>query len=298
MSEKLGPITLRERPELRQPVLLAAFAGWPDAGEVATGALRFLAAKLGTSILGTLDLEGFADFTSTRPLTIIEKGTLQALRYPRGDLSYWRNPAGGRDVLLLLSAEPQLQWRRFTRALLRLMDAFDSRLLVNLGGLYDAVPHTSAPRISGLATTPELRARLQELDVALTEYQGPSSIHTSLVQACAERGFEGVSIWGHAPAYVRTVANPKVCHALLSRLCALLELPLNLDDLRAAGDYLDRTLDRLLGQNEALRHYVRRLEEQSTSGEAAGAGDGETERIIRDVEAFLRGEQRHPEEGN
>jgi hypothetical protein len=29
-------------PELRDPVLLAAFAGWNDAAEVATGTLRFM----------------------------------------------------------------------------------------------------------------------------------------------------------------------------------------------------------------------------------------------------------------
>ena len=295
MSEELGPITLLERPELRQPALLAAFAGWPDAGEVATGALRVLAAKLGARKLGTFDLEGFADYTSTRPLAVIEKGALQRLRNPRGDIFYWRNPTGERDLLLLLSAEPQLHWRRYTRAVARLMDAFGARLLVSVGGMYDALPHTLPPRLSGLATTPEWRQRLEVLHVALTDYQGPSSIHTSLAQACQDLGYESVSLWGHAPAYVRTVANPKVCHALLSRLCALLGLTLNLDDLRAAGEYLDATLDRLLGQNENLRLYVRRLEEQSSGGEAPGQGEENTERIIREVEDFLRGEQRPPE---
>ena len=293
MSEEMGPLVLAERPELRRPALLAAFVGWPDAGEVATGSLRYLTAKLSGRKLGYIDMDGFVDYTDIRPVTLIEKGVIELQRYPTADIYFWRDPVGESDLLMLLSAEPQLSWRQYKRTVLSLMDAFGSELLISLGGLYDAVPHTAEPRVSGLATTADLRLRLQELGVRLTDYHGPSSIHTALTHACREAGKQSLNLWGHTPIYVRTVANPKTCHALLTRVCTLLALPLNLDDLRAAGEYLDEKLNRLIGQNEGLRLYVRRLEEQlGGSAEAASQSEAEdTERIIRDVEEFLRREQ-------
>ncbi|MCL5109753.1 MAG: PAC2 family protein [Chloroflexi bacterium] len=301
MSEDLGPLVLFDRPQLRRPALLCAFTGWPDAGEVATGALRYLAAKLNAHKLGHIAMDDFADYVQTRPLTLIERGIIQVQRQPTTDLYHWANPAGERDLLIMLSAEPQLHWHGYGQTVLRLMDLFGADLLVSLGGLYDAVPHTAEPRVSGLATTADLRSRLEELGVSLTDYEGPSSIHTALTFACHEAGKESVSLWGHAPAYVRAVANPKVCHALLVRLCGLLPLPLNLDDLKAAGEYLDETLNRLLAQNEGLRLYVRKLEEQAEGERPAPPADAEqaedTDRILRDVEEYLRREQHWDERG-
>ena len=297
MEEDVSTIYWAEKPELYRPTLVAAFAGWPDAGEVASGALRYLAAKLGARRLGHFPSDEFYDFTSARPVVAIEKGAVQSLRYPSTDLFYWRNPAGERDLVVLLASEPQLRWRRYLRTVVHLVNEVGAELVVTLGGLYDSVPHTAAPPISGLATSPALRERLARAGVALTDYQGPSSIHSALVQALQQNGVESVSLWGHAPIYVRAIANPKVCHALLEKLCHLVAVPLNLDDLRAAGEYLDRTLSRLLGQNEELRLYVNRLQAQQESGsEPAAEAAEDTERIIRDVEEFLRREQRRAQD--
>ncbi len=298
MTDELGTVVLFERPELREPALVVAFGGWPDAAEVATGALRYLTAKVGARRLGYIDTDSFYDFTTARPVVAIERGAIQNLRYPASDLFYWQNPAGERDLLILLAGEPQLRWRQYIQTLLQLAREYGVTLLISLGGLYDAVPHTAAPRLSALATSRQLRERLVDLGVTLSEYQGPSSIHSALQLACQKAGLDAISLWGHAPAYVRAVANPKVCHALLARLCPLLGVALNLGELQAAGEYLDKTLNRLLAQNEELRLYVRRLEEQvEGSRERAAEGEEDTERIIRDVEEFLRREQRRGEEG-
>ncbi|MER3421524.1 MAG: carboxylate--amine ligase, partial [Chloroflexota bacterium] len=53
--------------DLREPVLLAAFAGWNDAGEAATAALRWLVRHLAGRRVGGLDPEEFHVFTDTRP---------------------------------------------------------------------------------------------------------------------------------------------------------------------------------------------------------------------------------------
>lgn len=297
-EEGTGLLSLNEHPALRRPALIAAFAGWPDAGEVATGAVRYLVAKLNARRLGYIDSDAFYDYGTARPVTSIERGALQSLRYPTSDLFYWRNPDEERDLVILLATEPQLRWRRYVRTVLNVARSLGVEMVVTLGGLFDSLPHTAVPRVSGLATSAALRERLVSLDTNLSEYTGPSSIHTSVMMACQESGLDSVSLWGHNPHYVRTVANPKVCHALLARVSALLGLHFNLSDLKAAGEYLDETLNRLLTQNEELRLYVTKLEEQvqgTREPEPDEPGEG-TEHIIRDVEDFLRREQHRDDE--
>jgi proteasome assembly chaperone (PAC2) family protein len=289
-------LVLYGQTQLRAPRLIAAFAGWPDAGEVATGSLRYLRAKLDAQRLGHIEADRYYDFTTARPVTAIEQGAVQAIRYPASDLFYWLDPAGAHDLILLIASEPQLRWRQYIATVLAFARKTGVELVITVGGLFDAVPHTLETIVSGLATSGGLRDELRAMGVSLTEYEGPSSIHTAFLMACQEAGLPSASVWGHAPNYVRATANPKVSHGLLTRICRLAGLDLNLDDLRVAGDYLDAQLRGLLDQNEELRLYVARLEEHYKE-RGAGMGDGEAaDSILRDVEEYLRRRQMRGEE--
>jgi hypothetical protein len=54
-------------PPVHEPVVIAAFAGWNDAGDAATGAVRYLVDHFDADLVAELDPEEFFDFTSTRP---------------------------------------------------------------------------------------------------------------------------------------------------------------------------------------------------------------------------------------
>ena len=110
-QEPDSPIVLFERPELRHPAIVAAFGGWPDAGEVATGAVRYLIAKLNARRLGHIVADSFYDYSTARPVVAIERGTIHTVRNPSNDLLYWRNPNEERDLIILLANEPQLRWQ-------------------------------------------------------------------------------------------------------------------------------------------------------------------------------------------
>lgn len=279
--------------------MVIAFAGWPDAGEVATGALRYLIAKSRATRLGSIASDPFYDFSSLRPITSIEQGELKLLRFPSNDLYFRAEESGEHDFLFLLATEPHLRWETYVRQVARLIDEFAVSRVVTLGSMFDAVPHTKEAKVSGVASSDDLRLLLRVNGVALIDYQGPSSVHSLVHRTCRERGVESVSLWGHAPLYVRAPANPKVCWALLSRLACVSSLTLDLSDLRAAGEYLTDTLDKLLAENTNIRLYVRRLEEQYEGGvESSALSDESAEQVIRDVEEFLRREQRRREDSS
>ena len=65
------------------PTMVAAFGGWVDAGEAATGALRSLVRQLGATPLATIDPETFVDFTTIRPVVRLNAAGERTIRAVR-----------------------------------------------------------------------------------------------------------------------------------------------------------------------------------------------------------------------
>ena len=65
----MEPLSWDERPgDLREPIMVAAFGGWNDAGASASSAVGFLGERLGARRIAAIDPEEFYDFQATRPL--------------------------------------------------------------------------------------------------------------------------------------------------------------------------------------------------------------------------------------
>src|SRR3712207_4956469 len=115
-AARMDALKIHELPSLRSPTLIAAFAGWPDAGEVASGSARYLARKLRARRFAELDPEEFYVFTETRPTTIILAPGQRALEWPTNEFFAWRDPVGVRDLVILQGREPNVNWRGYIDA--------------------------------------------------------------------------------------------------------------------------------------------------------------------------------------
>src|SRR5690349_6439155 len=100
-------------PQLRSPVLIAAFEGWNDAGEAATFAVRFLADQWSAEPFASIDPEEFYDFTSTRPTVKLVDGLTREIEWPSNEVLSATVPGTDVDVALLIGTEPQLRSRTF-----------------------------------------------------------------------------------------------------------------------------------------------------------------------------------------
>lgn len=301
MAENL--IYLSQRPHLRQPHLIIAFSGWSDAGEIATGALRYAISKTRAIRMGAIGCDPFYDFTTLRPLVSIEEGEAKSSRFPTNDLFFRINEMSSADFIFFLATEPHLRWELYCAQLHDLVERFEVSQIVSLGSMFDNVPHTREARVSGMASSEYLRRMLQNNGVTMLNYQGPGTINSHLHLLGKEWGVDVVSLWGHAPLYVRAPANPHVCWSILSKLSTVSPLGIDLTDLHTAGEFLTESLNKLLAENDAIRSYVQRLEEQYEYGqepapmeEPTTVSEGDADQIIRDVEDFLRREQRKHEE--
>jgi proteasome assembly chaperone (PAC2) family protein len=256
----MDALKIQELPSLRGPILIAAFAGWPDAAEVASGTARFLARKLRARRFAEIDPEEFYVFTETRPTTLILAPGQRALEWPSNEFFCWRNPTGERDLIILQGREPNLNWREYVDIILGLAARLEVSQVIALGGTYDAVSHRGQVSLSGHATSPDLREKLDAFGIGSSSYEGPSSVQSALLEACRERGLRAASLWGHAPHYVRAAPNPKVTHAMLRVLRTMLGVDLDLAELEVAGEQLEARVDAAMVENPELRDYIEQLD--------------------------------------
>jgi proteasome assembly chaperone (PAC2) family protein len=271
-------------PELRSPVLVAAFAGWNDAASAATAALEAVAASLESRVIARLDPEDFYDFQVARPTIRLSEGQTRLIEWPENTLLAALAPGAERDLALLSGIEPNLRWRTFATAIADAAERLQVDMIVTLGALIADVAHTRPVPITGLASDLELAERL---DLSRTNYEGPTGIVGILHDACRARGIVSASLWAAVPHYVAAVPNPKAALALLRRLEGLVGIAIEASELEDATGRFDEQVDRAVAANPEIEELVRRLEEQQEETLDLGqAASGEA--IAKEFERFLR----------
>jgi len=278
----------QHRPQLRRPVLVAAFEGWNDAGEAATTALRWLEGTTDAVPFGSIDPEDFYDFTVARPNVKLDASMTRRIEWPEPALSSARLERADRDVIFLVGIEPALKWRSFGETVIEVVEAMGVEMVLTLGALLADVPHTRPVRITGTATNADLIARF---GFTRSRYEGPTGIVGILMDACSRAGVPSASLWATTPHYLRETQSPKAALALIERLNELVPLGLDTTELEIASAAYERQVNDMLAGEDDVADYVRRLEEDSDDGE--GDDDAEftiphPDAIAAEVEQFLR----------
>src|SRR5260370_42154487 len=93
------------RPELRRPVLVAAFRGWNDGGQGASLAGGYLAKQWEAARFAEIEPEGFYDFQATRPHVSLVEALTRKVERPANAFLHARIPGSDRDAGILLRRE-------------------------------------------------------------------------------------------------------------------------------------------------------------------------------------------------
>src|ERR1022692_4757746 len=104
--------------KLTSPALIAAFEGWNDAGEAASGVIDHLGSAWQAAPVGAIDPEDYYDFQVTGPVMEIAEGRAERLVWPTTRLSLAKPDGLGRDVVLVHGIEPNMRWRAFREELI------------------------------------------------------------------------------------------------------------------------------------------------------------------------------------
>ena len=115
----MTPLRILASPELSQPTLIAAFAGWSDAGGAATAAAQYLIERWRAVRFADLEAEDFYDFTQLRP-TVRYEGEVRRIDWPDNAFHYHQTPE--RDLIVFNGIEPHLHWKAYTSALMEIIN--------------------------------------------------------------------------------------------------------------------------------------------------------------------------------
>jgi proteasome assembly chaperone (PAC2) family protein len=275
-------IELEEVPPLVDPVMVAAFEGWNDAGEAASAAVDHLISVWSAQTVAAIDPEDFYDFQVNRPTIALGADGRRQITWPTSQLAVCRPPGSERDIVLLRGIEPNMRWREFCAQLLATADDLDVQLVVTLGALLADTPHTRPVPVTGTATDPEL---VDQLKLQESRYEGPTGIVGVFQDACDRLDMPAVSFWAAVPHYVAQPPCPKATLALLGQIEDLLEVSVPVGDLPEESRAWERGVDELSREDTEVAEYVRALEE---SRDAAELPEASGEAIAREFERYLK----------
>jgi proteasome assembly chaperone (PAC2) family protein len=271
-------------PRLVDPVMIAAFEGWNDAGEAASAALEHLELSWDATPLITIDPEEYYDFQVTRPHVRQADGVTRRIEWQTTRLSVATLPGTERHVVLVNGIEPNMRWRAFCRELLGYVDKLGVTEVITLGALLTDTPHTRPTPVSGISYD---KASAKQMQVEPSTYEGPTGIVGVFQNACVEHGVPAVSFWAAVPHYVSQARVPKAAVALLHRVEEALDVEVPLGALPEQAEEWERTVSEMAEADEEVREYVRQLEEQAEAdGEELPEADGDA--IAADFERYLR----------
>lgn len=274
-------IELDDIPELADPLVIAAFEGWNDAGEAATALIDHLADIWEAEPIAALDPEDYYDFQVNRPRAIIDEGQ-RRIHWRTTRMLLAQRTTLGRDVILIQGVEPSFRWRAFVIELMDFAHAVGVNTVITIGALMADVAHTRPIPVS-LTTDDE--ATLHRYDLERSTYEGPTGIIAVLADAASQGGLESISCWAAVPHYAGHTPSPKATLALLTRLEELLDAPIDHLDLDEDARAWERGVTEFAEGDDEVAEYVGALEEAQDTADLPEASG---EAIAREFERFLR----------
>jgi len=267
----------------REPIVIAAFEGWNDAGSAATAALHHLHEVWDAEIVDSLDPEEYHDFQVNRPVVAYdpEIGARQ-ISWPTTHFAVATTPILGRHVVLVHGIEPSLRWRRYCREVLDTSASLGGSVLVTLGALLADVPHSRPIPVTRSSESADVR---EALGVVESTYEGPTGIVGVLQHTALERDVPGISLWAAVPHYVAQPPSPKATLAILGQLEDLIGEPIPLGELPEEAEAWRRGVDELAEEDPEIAEYVAQLEEAKDTVELPEASG---EAIAQEFERYLR----------
>lgn len=269
--------SLSDPGDLIEPIAVAAFDGWVDAGSAATAAAAQLAE--GSEVIASFEGDLLFDYRARRPTLEIVDGRPSLLTWP--ELTLRRTRIAERDLLILAGPEPDYRWRELARDMVDLARRLGVVEWISLGAIPAAVPHTRPIPVMGTESSPgSLRGGVQPGPAGVLRV--PSAASSVIDHAMSTSGITAVGYYAQVPHYVSGPYQPAAV-ALLRAVGRHLDTDLAVGSLDDEARQLRSSLDAAAALDEQTRTYVERLEAMVDEARLPSGDE-----LISDIERFLR----------
>ncbi|GLJ60400.1 MULTISPECIES: PAC2 family protein [Microbacterium] len=267
---------------LGRRIIVAAFDGWNDAGEAATGAVRQLREEADLRPAFSVDPELYFDYQYTRPQIESDGEGGRSLRWPEATLHRPEQGTGDVWFWTITGSEPARAWRSFASEFVDRALTEGITGLVTLGSMMSDVPHTRPISVFASSENAEVRA---QLGLERSTYEGPVGILTVLGDAAERAGIPTLSLWASVPHYVAgATPSPKATLALLTRLEELTGAIVPKGTLATDAAAWEATIDAAAADDEEMSEYIRQLEQ---TRDTVDSPDASGDAIAKAFERYL-----------
>jgi hypothetical protein len=294
-----------EVPELAEagtrPVLVQALDGFLDAGGAGRVLGHHLSALEPGRVVASFDVDALYDYRGRRPSLVFDEDHYLDYAAPRLVVRLVSD-VEGEPFLVLTGPEPDYRWEAFCRSVIALVERFDVRLTVGVGGVPMAVPHTRPLLVTTHASQPEL---IREPNVWRGKIRVPASAQSVLELRLGERGHPSMGFVAHVPHYLAQMDYPQAAISLTDRLQRATGLDLRLPSLATAAVQRDADIAQQVAESEEIAEAVAALERQydaftraaESSLLAQDAPLPSAEELGAEFERFLAGLDRRDDQG-
>ncbi|ROR91327.1 proteasome assembly chaperone family protein [Nocardioides aurantiacus] len=249
------------------PVLLVALEGFLDAGNASATAVEHLLGEDRGRVVASFEVDELYDYRARRPPMTFSEDHYSDYVAPRLVVRLLEDELGA-PYLLLSGPEPDTRWEGFARAVRLVVQHFDVRLVVSLGSVPMAVPHTRPVQLTNHATSSRL---LVQENVWKGEIRVPASAQSLLELRLGEWGHDAMGFVAHIPHYVAQFPYPQASLALLEGVEDVTGLQWDSEPLRLAGEARQVELATQIADSDEVREVVTGLEQQYDAFHTASA---------------------------
>ncbi len=276
-------IEIEMLPQLRDPVMVVALAGWVDAGLAGSGTVAFLQEQLEAArTFARLDLSDLMDLQQTRPTVHLVDGVSREITWPEITLSAGRLD---RDVVLCVGPEPSLRWRTVLGELVDLAQRLGVTAAFTVGGIPAMVSHRRPMSVLATGTDDDLVARA---GAWRQDYTGPTGAQSVMQVMLGEAGIPTVALWAQVPHYLAGGASPPAILAVLERLRDLGGFAVDLDGLDQQADAYSERVEEGLADRPDVVEIISAIEAGEDDIEVEESELPSGDELASEIERFLR----------
>jgi proteasome assembly chaperone (PAC2) family protein len=249
------------KPSLKDPYLVAA---WPGMGLVAHKAVDYLIKHLPAELVKKVELEGF---TALHGIAL-DKGVIQPVELPVGQLFAYAPAGEGRDLLFYLGGEQPVsgkEWALAT-AILDEVEPFGVRRICTMAAMPTDIDHRADPGVWACATDQALLDELTRFEIKPMLEGSISGLNGLLLGVAHHRGIDGCCLLGEIPTFMTQMENPRSSGVVIERLMEIIGLSVDLSDLRMQAQATAAQIDVFI---ERMQRRIRKEgeDEDGESGE-------------------------------
>ena len=253
----LANTKILDDPRMHGLTFIIALSSPQDAGSTAGQLGQVLLSELKNIEIVEFDSDQLHNYRARRPYIRYEKDHFEKPQYPQLKL-YAVEDSLDKPFLLLTGAEPDLQWRRFEKAVLTITQRVKPSLVVLVSAFPMPVPHTRPFPITAHGSR-------KDLIRGISPWKPSADVHatvTNLLEVLfTENGIDTVGFGVNIPQYISEVDLPQGTLTALEHVGMAAHLSLPTEDLREAARHVHSQINDQVKQNPEIGRMITTMEE-------------------------------------